>query len=433
MSDEPRLLRPDRRQVYWDRVDLDSQLPDEHLARAVWDFVAAVDVSALEAGIKSRAGGPGRPTPDRRLYVALWLYATLDGVGSARELARLCGMHTAYRWLCGGVPVNHHDLSDFRGAAGAFLDDLLSKSVAGLVAEGLVGLDCLAVDGLRVRAAAGPGSFRRKARLVELEAAAAAKVAALRAELDDDPGAATKRARARRESAATERAARLARAQRALAEIEAEREREARAQRRKKPRNKSEPRASTTDPEARIMKMPDGGFRPAYNVQLATDPASGVIVGLRATDRTSDRGQLGPAVADVERRYGRRPRRLLGDGGYDAKDDIESLHRPENGAIEVFCPIPGSRGKPVPPAPQPGEGPGVRAWRERMSTEAGVALYHRRIAAERPHADMRNRGFVRLLLRGREKANAVALWFATAHNFLQALLLRARQAAAAPA
>lgn len=426
MSDGPRVLRPDRHQLHWDMVDLDSQLPEDHLARAVWGFVAGLDVSALEQGIKARDSRPGRPTPDRRLYVALWLYATLDGVGAARELDRLCRMHTAYRWLCGGVPVNYHDLSDFRSEAGGFLDALLSRSVAGLVAEGLIGLGCLAVDGVRVRASAGQSSFRRKPRLEQLHAAAQAKVAALRAELEADPGAAATRLQARRASAAAERAGRIERAQQAAAEIAAQREKEAEEQRRKTVKRK-EPRASTTDPEARVMKMADGGFRPAYNMQLATDPKSGIIVGLQATNRTSDRGQLGPAMADIERRYGRRPKRVLADGGYDGKDDIERLHQPENGAVEVFCPIPGSEGKPAPPAPKRGEGPGVIAWRERMSTEENVSIYRQRIAAERPHADMRNRGFTRLLVRGRDKANAVGLWFALAHNFMQMRFLRAHQ------
>src|SRR5436853_3175642 len=132
MSGAPRIQRPDRRQPYFDSVDLESQLAEDHLARTVWAFAEMLDVSPLESGIKAREGVPGRPTPDRRLYLALWLYATLDGVGSARKLDELCGSHTAYRWLCGGVSVNYHDLSDFRVEAGPFLDDLLSKSVPGL-------------------------------------------------------------------------------------------------------------------------------------------------------------------------------------------------------------------------------------------------------------------------------------------------------------
>ena len=421
MSDA-RVLRPDRRQTFLDTVDLDSQLSDDHLARTVWAFVETLDVSPLESAIKSRQGMPGRPTPDRRLYLALWLYAPLDGVGSAREVDRLCREHTAYRWLCGGVAVNYHDLADFRLEAGAFLDDLLSKSMAALIDQGLVSLDCLAVDSVRVRAGAGASSFRRKETLTELHDAAKAKIDALRAEIDDDPGAASSRLKARRLRAASEKAAAISAAKTALDKIEAERAKEAKEQRRKKPKEK-EARASTTDSQARIMKC-DGGFRPAYNFQIRTDPESCMIVGVDATNRASDRGQLRPAVEDVERRYGRRPSRVLADGGYDSKDDIEQLYGHAAGPIEVFCPLPGSKGRAGAAKPKRGDGPGVIAWRERMSSEEGIKAYQKRFATERPHADMRNRGLTRLLVRGTTKVKAVVLWYVTAYNFLQERFLR---------
>lgn len=414
MSDKPRVQRPDRRQIELRPVDLESQLPDDHMARTVWSFVEQIDVSPLEAGIKSREGTPGRPTPDRRLYLALWLYATLESVGSARELDRLCREHTAYRWLCGGVPVNYHDLSDFRVEAGAFLDDLLSKSVAALVAEGLVFLDCLAVDSVRVRAGAGSNSFHREATLDELHKAAEEKVARLRSEIDDDPSAAAKRLKARRLSAASERADRIGRAKEALEKIGKERAKEAKEQRRKEPKNK-EPRASTTDSDARIMKT-DSGFKPGYNFQIRTAPGQQIVVGVEATNSASDRGQLGPAIEDVERRYGVKPKRVLADGGYDGKNDIEQAHA---GGIEVFCPLPGSRGKPGDPAPKKGDGPGVTAWRQRMASEAGVAAYRKRFATERPHAHMRNHGLRSLCVRGFKKVFAIVQWHVLAYNFHQ--------------
>lgn len=430
MSEGPRILRPERRQVCWDMVDLDSQLPEDHLARVVWAYVETIDVCALERDIKARAGVPGRPTPDRRLYLALWLYATLDDVGSARELDRLCGMHAAYRWLCGGVPVNYHDLADFRVEAGEFLDELLSKSIAALAAEGLVKLDCLAVDSVRVRASAGSSSFRSKQRLADLQEAARERVEALRAEIAADPAAGSRRKRARQVRAAEERAAAIAKAKAAAEEIEAERAREAERQRRKKAKGK-EPRASTSDPEARIMKMSDGGFRPALSFQVKTDPASGLVIGLAVTNCASDRGQLTPAVAEIERRYAKRPKRILADGGFDGKDDIEHLYGPEAGGIEVFCPITGSKGKPAPVVPKPGEGPGVIAWRERMSSQAGFAIYRQRFATERPHADMRNRGFTRLLVRGLRKALAVGHWYVLAYNFMHRRFLAGKACRAA--
>jgi transposase len=432
MSEGPRLLRPDRSQLKWDVVDLESQLPEDHMARLVWDYVAELDVSSLEVSIKARDDHPGRPTPDRRVYLALWLYATLQGVGSARELDRLCRSHSAYRWVCGGVPVNYHDLADFRTEAGAFLDDLLSRSVAGLVHEGLVSLECLAVDGLRVRASAGKGSFRSQGRLEALHAAAIEKVAALKAELAGDGSAGSRRLSARRLQAAQDRARRVKEAQASAQEIGEKRMQDAEEQR-KRQEDVKPARASTTDPEARVMMMPDGGMRPAYNFQLKTDPGSGIVVGVSVTNCASDRGQLGPAVGELDQRYGRRPRQVLSDAGYDSKDDIEALWRPENGAIEVYCPIPRSKGKPVPPAPKRGEGPGVIAWRERMSTQESYAFYGQRIKAERAHAQMRNHGLRQLVVRGLEKARAIGLWHVTAHNFLQARFLENRLARAAAA
>jgi transposase len=425
MGDEPRVLRPDRRQISFELVDLESQVPEDHMARVVWAFVEKIDVSSLEAKIKSREGGPGRPTPDRRLYLALWLYATLDGVGSAREVDRLCRAHIAYRWLCGGVPMNYHDLADFRVEAGEFLDDLLSKSVAALVAQGLVSLDCLAVDGVRVRANAGSGSFRRKATLTELHEEAKVKVASLRSELDGDPGSASKRVQAARLRAASEREAKIVAAQAAVSEIGAQRAKEDKEQRRKN-RKRKDPRGSTTDPVARVIKTASGGFRPAYNFQVRTDPNSCIVVGFEATNRASDRGQLTPAVEDIKRRYGRRPKQLLADAGYDGRDDIEHLSSEKGGAIEVFCPLPGSKGGLGDPTPKRGDGPGVIAWRQRMSSEAGVEFYRKRFPTERPHADMRNRGLTRLLVRGNKKVAAIGLWHIIAYNFLQSRFLARR-------
>lgn len=429
MSDAPRLLRPDRRQPYFGTVDLESQLSEDHLARTVWAFVEGLDVSPLESTIKAREGTPGRPTPDRRLYVALWLYATLEGVGSARQLDELCKSHTAYRWLCGGVSVNHHDLSDFRVEAGPFLDDLLSKSIAGLIDQGFVSADVVAVDSVRVRASAGSSSFRKKETLGELYEAAKGRLEELRREIDEDPGASSKRVQARRSRAASERVARIKAAKEAADKIETERKEDAEKTRSKEPKRK-EVRASTSDPEARIMKC-DGGFRPAYSVQVRTDQKSCTIIGIEVTNRASDRGQLSPAVADIERRYGKRPKQVLADAGYNSKTDIERLYGDKAGPIEVFCPLPGSKGRRGDPKPKRGDGPGAIAWRQRMSTDEGLEFYRKRFATERPHADMRNRGLTRLMVRGLKRVKAVVLWYVTAFNFRQRLHLERLAAATA--
>src|SRR6516164_2865001 len=188
-----------------------------------------------------------------------------------------------------------------------------------------------------------------------------------------------------------------------------------------KPKNKSETRGSSTDADARNMKMANDGYRPAYNVQIKTDQKSGLIVGVEVTNKASDRGQLVPAVEEIKRRYGRKPERVLADGGFDGKADIEELHQ---GQIEVFCPVTGSKGRPVPAAPKPGEGAGVRAWRERMSREESYVIYRQRIRCEHPHAHMRNRGLQQFVVRGMQKAKAVMLWHVHAFNFHRTRPLR---------
>jgi transposase len=411
-----RLQTADRSQIGFDMICLDDLLGPDHRARSVWEYVESCDLSVLYARIKAVEGEVGRSPIDPAILMSLWLYATLEGVGSARLVARLCETDAAYRWLCGGVGVNHHTLSDFRIEAGDVLDAMLTRSMAGLVGSGIVELECLAVDGVRVRASAGRSSFRSKSGLKQLHELAEQKIATLKAELEEDPAAASNRVAQRRLQQAEARKRRIEAAQQAAQAIERERQREAEEQRRRKPKKQDEPRASTTDPQARVMKMADGALHPAYNFQVKTDPKRQMIVGLDASNSASDRGLLVQAVGEIEQRYGIRPARALADGGYGGKADIEALH--ELG-VEVFCPVPGSKGKAVPPKIQRGDGVGVIAWRQRMSTQDGIAFYRHRFACERPHADMRNRGLRQLLVRGLAKARAVVLWYVTAYNFLQ--------------
>jgi len=244
----PRLREPQRDQIELRVVDLDGLLPVDHPARAVWAFVEQLDLSALLDAIKAREGEPGHPPANPQIPMALWLYATIDAVGSARALARLCETHVAYQWICGGVSMNHHTLSDFRVAHVALLDRLLAQGVAALVTEGLVRLERLAQDGVRVRAAAGAGSYRRRPRLEQLLRDAEARVAALKAELESDPAASTARQRAARQRAARERVERTNAALGRMKELEAERARRAKTHKRDTAKQK-EPRASTTDAE----------------------------------------------------------------------------------------------------------------------------------------------------------------------------------------
>lgn len=410
-----RLETAERGQSEFRQGCLDDLLSLDHRARQVWDYVEGLDLSRLYGRVQTTVSSSGRPAIDPAILMSLWLYATLEGVGSARLLDRLCQSDAAYQWLLGGVTVNHHTLSDFRTEAGPLLNELLSSSIAGLIATGVVQVDTLAVDGMRLQAAANRGTFRRSERLAMLERAALEVLERLGAEINEDPAAAQRRTTARRLAVAQERARRLEKARAAQAEIERQREEQRQKQRRKEQRkDHKEARASVVDPEARLMKMADGSFRPAYNVQFKTAADGAHIVGVSVTDCGSDHGLLDPALDEIRQRYGVRPKRMLADGGYTSKDDIEKLHAL---GIELFCPVPKSKGDPA--APKRGDKAGAIAWRRRMASDEGMVLYRRRFATERPHAHMRNRGLRQVLVRGKEKVKAVVLWHVHAFNFLQ--------------
>ena len=320
----PRLREPKRDQIELRAVDIESLIGQDHPARVIWTYVEGLDLSELEDRVKARENRPGHPAPSPRLLLALWLYATSDGVGSARALDRLCGSHDVYRWLCGGVSLHYHTLSDFRVGCADLLDRLLSEHLAALSKAGLVDLETLAQDGVRIRANAGAGSFRREATLDRQMAQAEAVVEELKREVDADPEASNRRIRAARERAARERLERVRAAQAALAEIKRKRKKlDAKGGNGKKPK---EPRASTTDPQARVMKMADAGFRPGYNVQVASAAGELIVVAIDIDNNGSDRGLMRPMLERTHARLKRFPRRHLVDGGFCYAEDIEWAH-----------------------------------------------------------------------------------------------------------
>jgi transposase len=403
-----------RNQVEFQQCSLDELLPEDHEARIVWEYVCGLDFAELHEQIQAVEGGPGQAPADPRILTALWLYATLRGVGSARELNRLCQCHTAYRWLCGGVSMNYHTLSDFRTQHVELLDRLLSQSVASLMAEGLVTLDRVAQDGMRVRASAGAASFRRQPTLEEALAQAEEQLRQLKQELDADPAASKNRSQAARERAAEERAGRIRAALEQLPQI-------AQA---KPPKDRNKARASTTDADSRVMKMADGGFRPAYNVQLATATDSQVITGVEMTNAGGDLGQMAPMIEQHQERYEEKPKEALVDGGFAKLDDIDQA---EQGGTTVYAPVRPPRGSVREDAytPRATDTPAVAQWRQRMATDEAKAIYRQRAAtAECVNALARNRGLQRFLVRGLRKVKAVVLWYALAHNLMRAVTLR---------
>lgn len=422
----PRVLLAERNQIELRVVDLEATISLDHPARNVWAFVERLDLSALYGAIGSVEGRAGRAAIDPKILLALWLYATVDGVGSAREIERLTEAHDAYRWICGGVKVNHHTLSDFRCARVELLDEWLTHSVAVLMEQDLVTLERVAQDGMRVRASAGAASFRRRSTLERCLAEAQAQVQALKGEIEADPEASHRRRRAARERAALERQERVAQALEQLAQVEEQKKKKPVAKKEHESdeqyKKRSEPRASSTDSEARVMKMADGGYRPAYNIQFTTATDSQIIVGVDVNNIGSDLGQLSPMLDQVEQRYGERPAQWLVDGGYARHDDIEDA---EGRGTTVYAPVP----KPKDPSRDPhvallDDSEAIAQWRERMGSDAAKDIYKQRAAtAECVNAIARGRGLTQFVVRGLNKVKAVALWYALAHNLMRAVTL----------
>jgi transposase len=422
-SGAPRLRVPDRWQVRWDARSPDELIPAGHPARTVWAVVSAMDLSDLLASIKAREGVCGRDATDPRLLVALWLYATIRGVGSARELARLCVESDPYKWLCGGVSVNHHLLSDFRVGHAQVLDRLFTATVASLVKQGLVKVRRISQDGMRVRADAGASSFRRKSRLSELLEQAKEQVANTKALLEDPArsGGLSSKRKAAKARAARERQARVERAIAALPALEEKQKKLAKKVARKdKPQKLKEPRASTTDADAKVMKMANGGFNPAVNLQFAVDTDSRAVVGVDVSDEGNDHHLSEPMRTQVEQRTGRKVQEHLIDGGYLVKEEVE---RANAQGVTLYVPPKPPRDKDARGSeyePMPGESDVLTAWRTRMGSDEGKELYKQRAAtSETVNADFReHRGLDRLRVRGLDKIKCVALWMGLAYNVM---------------
>ncbi len=429
---QPRLRVPQRDQVEFRWASLDQLLDPDHPVRTVWAAICALDLSSWLREIKAVEGHVGRDATDPRLLVALWVYATLKGIGSARELDRLCGPDGAlpFQWLCGGVTVNFSMLAKIRSQGGQKWDDLLTHIVATLMNAGLVSLERVAQDGMRVRAHAGKSSFHRQGSLEEALDAARQQVEALKrlAEQEDSqtegpPPPRTKAERGAQERAARERQQRIEEAMRQCEELQ--RQRAARAKQGKY--QAKEARASTTDPDARDMKMADGGTRPAYNVQFTTDTASGVILGVEVNNAGTDGSQLAPMLAQLEERYEQVVDEALVDGGFAT---LETIEQADAQGCTVYAPLKNQKkqeeqGKD-PHAPKRGDSDAVADWRSRMGTAAAKLIYRLRAqTAEWVNAQCRNRGLWQMPVRGQPRCRVIALLYAIAHNLVVGERLRA--------
>lgn len=422
--EEARLRRPVRNQGEMIVRDLDSLIPEDHPVRAIWVFLEGLDLSDFYASVRTTADRPGRPASDPQVLLALWVYATAEGVGSARRLDRLCQEHDAYRWLRGGVPVDYHLLSDFRVEYRQALDQLLTRIVAALMANELVSLKKVAHDGVKVRASAGAGSFHRRPRLEQCLVEAEEQVERLAKEQEHPDPQISQREKAARERVARERAERVRQALDQMPIMEKAKKSQERTLAKTKRKKITEARVSTTDPEARVMKMPDGGWRPAYNVQFATDVGSGVIVGAGVVNQGSDAGQSPPMEEQVARRGGVHPEAYLVDGGFAQRDAITTL---EGRHVTVYAPVRPPRTETSGRDRSTSRGddsPAVRAWRKRMETPEAKALYKMRAAtAEWANAQVRSHGLLSFTVRGLDKVLSVVLLVVIAHNILRSVAL----------
>jgi transposase len=419
-SHHARIKRPQRRQIELQMASLDQMVPADHRVRIVWRFVESLDLTPLYRQIRAVEGHPGRDSIDPRILITLWLFATIEGISSAREIDRRCARDVVYRWICGGVGVNYHSISDFRTDHCDFLDQLLTDTITALLHQDLITLDIVAQDGMRVRASAGKSSFRRRVTLEKCREEAAERVRQLREERennhDGDHGNA--RQQAARERAAREREERINKALEELDQLQAQKEH-------LKKGSGENARASTTDPEARVMKMANNGYNPAVNVQFVTDARTRLIAAVDTINSGSDRGQMGPMHEGIRKRYGKSPGKYLVDGGFAIKDDITLVE--QNGS-EVIAPIHGedgmrARGKD-PHARQRRDTDEMVTFRQRMATEEAKTLYRLRSSvAEFPNAECRNRGLHQFRVRGLAKVKAVALWYALTFNLMRMIQL----------
>jgi transposase len=428
-----RLRKPERRQLSLLPHCVDDLVESHHRVRTVMAVVEKLDLSGFCGSIRAREGRAGRDATDPQLLVGLWLYGCVRGIGSARELARRCEESLPFRWLCGGVTVNHRLLSDFRTGHGDALDALFTQVLVSLVDQKLVRVSRISQDGVRVRVSAGSNSFRREERLQLLLAQARQHVLELHSQLESpaQSAAMTSRQKAARRRAA---ASRQQRVEQAIAQLpELKRKQAEAAQRAGQGKcgdqiRARQPRVSTTDAATRVMKMANGGYSPAANVQLATDIESRAILGVNVSNESSDSAGLSePMRQQVEQRTDGKVEQHLVDGGYLRMEDIVEAHQQ---GVELFVPPkparnPNNRGHELKSKPSDSEA--IRAWKQRMGSEQGKKIYQQRAAtSETVNAELRTyRGLTPLTVRGLNKIKCVALWCALAYNlthFSNALL-----------
>jgi len=404
----PRVREPERGQAEVRFLVPDDAVPLDHPARLIWNVLGVMPLEGFYRGIESVSGGAGRPPLCPRMLLALWLYGISEGIGSARELARLTKEALAYQWIVGGVSVSHDRLSGFLVSHREEIDALFTDLLASLLLKGLLALRVAAQDGTRTRASATAPSFRTYGSLLECRRQAALHLKAVLAAADDPEY--TRAQHAARKAAAEDYQRRVDEAVATVKEL----------QERRSPKDKPA-RASTTDAQARVMKMADGGFRPAFNVQYAVAGAAEggprTIVGVQVTNSGSDLGSLAPMAEQIKERTGQYPEVVLADGGHVKHEDIVEM---QNKGIAVIAP-PAETAKTADELRAAGADEHVVTWRERMETEEAKRLYKARASlVELVNAHQKeHHGLTQFLVRGLAKVTTMVTISALAFNILQ--------------
>lgn len=410
-----RLSVPIRNQVEVQINALDDLLPDEHKARFIWEYVNKMDLSHLMLKVKSTESNAGRPAIDPRLLLSIWLLAIVEGIGSARMIERYCSEHIAFKWMCGGVKVNYHTISDFRINHENELDKLFTESIAILMHSGLVTLNRISQDGMKVKANAGKGSFKTKQSLNESLKEAQEQVDALKAELETNPAECSNRVKAAKKKAAEERYKKIQDSLEELDKYTKQKADTSKKQRKKlKETEKEKTKVSTTDSQARKMQMNNQGYSPAYNVQLATDHCKRAIVGVKVINNSADYGQLNPMLNQIRERLGFVPKEMLADAGYFSHTDIEAVSKANQECSFYIRPKNKYSYKQTAKKSEI-----IQELEERMASDKSKRIMKERAStAEFVNAVNRNRGLSQFQVRGLDKVNCVMLMFAIAHNMM---------------
>jgi len=329
----PRLKAINRNQLLLRPVDVERLVPDDHEVRAIWEFTGRIDLTPYYQDIAAVEGKAGSTAFDPRLLISIWIYAYSKGIGSAREISRRIEYEPPYQWLTGMEPVSYHTLSDFRIANTQSLAQMFANILGILSAEGLITLERVMHDGTKVKACAGDDTFRSEGRIRAHLEAAKDQVRLLQESADTGMSPRIEKAR---ERAAGEKQTRLESALQEFTKME----------------GKADARVSTTDPEARIMKLAHEGYAPAYNVQVTTDAHAGIIVAAGISQNSQDYKELVPAMKRIKENTGELPLTIVADAGYVSNDNILAMSREKIdfiGSLKGYNAAPSSN-RPVDPA-----------------------------------------------------------------------------------